>query len=116
MDGDVRVESAPGEGSEFVVEALETMAAHVPQVVLVDLLLPRGGAPTVLARMRAEPRLRDTPVLLLVPREVTVEQMEALDAAVGRIRDDGGGWERMLDELVLEAVEQGEVDRSAAGD
>jgi PAS domain S-box-containing protein len=102
-------------GAADVLEALETMAAHLPQVVMVDLLLPRGGAPTVLARMRAEPRLRDTPVLLLVPREVTVEQMEGLDAAVGRIRDDGGGWERMLDELVLEAVERGEVDRSAAG-
>jgi CheY-like chemotaxis protein/anti-sigma regulatory factor (Ser/Thr protein kinase) len=46
-------------------QALEMMQAEVPDLVLLDLLMPQMDGHAVLARMRAEPRLSGVPVVAI---------------------------------------------------
>ncbi len=47
------------------VEACRAAEAEPPQLVLVDLLLPRRDGYAVLLHLRSRPKLRETPVLVL---------------------------------------------------
>ena len=47
------------------VEALESVAEELPDLVLLDLMMPRKDGYEVLAALRAEPRTRSLPVILL---------------------------------------------------
>lgn len=60
-------------------EALELLngGGHADVVVL-DLLMPRADGITTIARMRANPALRDVPVVMVVPSELLPQEMEEL--------------------------------------
>lgn len=47
------------------VEALEVMADETPDVVLMDLVMPEMDGWQTMARMQADPRLRDVPVIIV---------------------------------------------------
>lgn len=47
------------------VEALERLAQAVPAVVLLDLSMPRMGGDEVVARMRADRRWREVPIIII---------------------------------------------------
>ena len=51
------------------VEALERIAATAPDIVLLDLEMPRLDGFEVLARLRANPQTRDLPVIVVTGRE-----------------------------------------------
>jgi PAS domain S-box-containing protein len=64
-------------------EALELLnGGGRSDVVLIDLLMPRVDGITTIAKMRARSPLRDLPVVLVVPGELRVEEMEALQRSV----------------------------------
>ena len=93
---DVVAEASDGEA------ALLTVADHRPDVVLLDVRMPRLGGLDVLARLRAEGRLPptlvlttfDEPALLLeavrrgargfLPKDVSLEELRAAIAAIAR--------------------------------
>jgi len=52
-------------------EALEVMQRHVPDLVFLDLLMPGLDGEGTLARMRADERLRDVPVVIISARDVS---------------------------------------------
>lgn len=56
------IEAADGE------DALAKVRAHRPDVVLLDVMLPGLDGWAVLAAIREDPELRDTPVVLLTAR------------------------------------------------
>jgi CheY-like chemotaxis protein len=47
------------------VNALERLAQALPAVVLLDLSMPRMDGDEVVARMRADPRWRDVPIIII---------------------------------------------------
>ncbi len=51
------------------VEALESLGAHVPDILLLDLEMPRLDGFEVLARLRADPATRELPVIVVTGRE-----------------------------------------------
>jgi len=63
-------------------EALEALAAHVPSVVLLDLMLPRTSGVDVLAALRADPRTAAVPVIVVSAWSHL--DREALDAGADR--------------------------------
>ncbi len=46
-------------------EALERLAERMPDVVLIDVMMPILSGPDTIARMRADPEYREIPVVLM---------------------------------------------------
>jgi CheY-like chemotaxis protein len=61
--------------------ALELAREVEPDIVVLDLMLPRLGGLEVLARMRADEHLRDVPVLVITAWNETREDVLAAGAA-----------------------------------
>jgi len=59
--------------------ALEAMASEVPALVLLDLVMPGLGGADVLDRMRADPRLRQVPVVILSSKLLSLEDVKRLE-------------------------------------
>jgi CheY-like chemotaxis protein len=69
LDGTLRVSSSAG-GEH----ALTTMRTVRPDLVMLDVMMPGMDGPAILQRMRADPDLRDIPVIFMTaktnPQEV----------------------------------------------
>jgi CheY-like chemotaxis protein len=63
------------------ITALELVREVEPDVVILDLMLPRLGGLEVLARLRADERLRHVPVLVITAWNETREDVLAAGAA-----------------------------------
>jgi CheY-like chemotaxis protein len=63
LDGTVRVSTSPG-GEH----ALATMRSDRPDLVVLDVMMPGMDGPEVLRRMRADPALRDVPVIFMTAK------------------------------------------------
>lgn len=63
-------------------EGLERIAAHRPDVVLVDLLMPGMNGRQFLARLRAEAATRSLPVVLMTGSRPPGETAAAADAVL----------------------------------
>ena len=84
-------------------EALTRLAALPSGLLVLNLLLPGEGI-TVLARMRADATLRDTPVVALLPAEMSAEEMARLEESCRAAAVDSTARRATLAELVREAV------------
>lgn len=63
-------------------EALAVMATTIPDLVLLDLMMPQIDGFTVLERMREDPRMRSVPVIVLTAQILTREDMARLQQGV----------------------------------
>lgn len=61
-------------------DALQGMAASPPDLVLLDISLPELDGHEILARMRADERLRDLPVIALTAHAMTGDRERFLAA------------------------------------
>jgi DNA-binding NtrC family response regulator len=60
--------------------ALAQLSAELPDLVLLDWMMPGMDGLAVLARMRAEPAWRSLPVIMLTARSTTEDKVKGLDA------------------------------------
>ena len=58
-------------------EALEEMERHVPDLVLLDLMMPRVDGLTFLRQMRKDPRFEGVPVILVTAADAAEELASA---------------------------------------
>jgi len=65
--------------------ALERVAEQRPSVILLDLMMPEMDGFEFVRRLRADPALADTPVIVLTAKELTQEDYAALDGGVREI-------------------------------
>ena len=70
-------------------EALRLAGSRKLSVVILSLTLRGSNGITTLASLRANPALRDIPVVMLVPRELSSEEMDQLQEAVTELADSG---------------------------
>jgi CheY-like chemotaxis protein len=66
-------------------EALEEIARQRPDVVLLDLLMPRMDGFGVIEALRHDPRYRDIPVVVLTAKALTPEEKTSLQQHVLKI-------------------------------
>ncbi len=87
--------------------ALERMRAAPPSLVVLDSMLPGRSGIDVLREMRADPELRDVPVLMLS----AWQSSENVDGAIGAGADSFLGKPFQIEELVSVAHELAERPR-----
>lgn len=83
----VLVQTLELEGYEVVtasdgVEALETLAGELPDVVILDVMMPKLDGLDVLKRMRAQERTQTVPVILLTARSSQEDIWEGWQSGV----------------------------------
>lgn len=61
-------------------EALDRLAEEVPDVVLLDVMLPKVNGWEVLERIKADPRTHDVPVVMLTARVQDEDQVRGWTA------------------------------------
>ena len=61
-------------------EALDTVRVHPPDIVVTDVMMPRLDGFGLLKEMRADPALRDIPVIMLSARAGEEARIEGIDA------------------------------------
>jgi CheY-like chemotaxis protein len=70
--------------------ALEAIARHQPDVILLDLLMPRLDGFGVLSYLQHTPRYRDIPVIVLTAKTCTAEEQALLHARVQTVLQKQG--------------------------
>ena len=63
-------------------EAYDEVAAALPDVILLDWMLPDGSGPTLARRLRSEPRTREVPIIMLTARAADDDKVAGLDSGV----------------------------------
>ena len=66
------------------VDAVEKMAERVPDLVLLDIEMPRMDGYEVAQNMRSDPRLRDVPIIMITSRTGDKHRQRAMDIGVDR--------------------------------
>ena len=85
-------------------EALAAMAGEPPGLVLLDLVMPRMDGFAVLERMRADPRLRRVPVVVLTNKVLDADDVRRIEGH-GRVTLQAKGvWS---DEETIAALNRG---------
>jgi len=60
--------------------ALEHIAAHKPELIILDMMLPRIGGVALLQTLRKNPTMREIPVILTTANMSSAGRLEALEA------------------------------------
>jgi AraC-like DNA-binding protein len=72
--------------------ALALMEREIPALVLLDLVMPGLSGADVLDRMRANPRLRQTPVVVLSSKSLSLEDVKRLENHARVVLQSKGVW------------------------
>ena len=66
------------------LDALEKMAERVPDLMLLDIEMPRMDGYELATAMKADPRLRDVPIVMITSRTGEKHRQRAFDIGVNR--------------------------------
>src|SRR3546814_474679 len=66
------------------IDALERMAERVPDLMLLDIEMPRMDGYELATAMKAEPRLRDVPIIMITSRTGEKHRQRAMEIGVNR--------------------------------
>jgi YesN/AraC family two-component response regulator len=72
--------------------ALEVMEKEIPSLVLLDLVMPGLSGADVLDRMRANPKLRQVPVVVLSNKVLSLEDVKRLESHTRVTLQSKGVW------------------------
>ena len=86
LDGEDYEIEAAGDGQE----ALEAIERRAPDIVLLDLLMPRIDGFGVIERLQADPRYRDIPVVVLTAKTLSRDEKSQLERWVLKIVEKKG--------------------------
>ena len=71
-------------------EGLKRLAEHTPDIVLLDLNMPKMDGFEFAEAMRSDPRWREIPIVVLTARSLTAEDRQRLNGNVQRVLSKGG--------------------------
>jgi len=87
-------------------QALELLKRERPSAMVLDLMMPPPDGFEVLYRMRQDPALRETPVIIVTARELTRADEKILSEAAQRVIRKGADSEQLIDEVLRTLEEQ----------
>jgi chemosensory pili system protein ChpA (sensor histidine kinase/response regulator) len=64
------------------IDAVAVLAEHVPDVILLDIEMPRMDGYEVAAHVRNDPRLRDVPIIMITSRVGEKHRARAIELGV----------------------------------
>jgi len=82
--------------ARFAAEALDTLATARVDAIVLDLLLPGRNGFEVLTEIRADPRLRHIPALVLTVKDLSERERQTLAAQGAHVFAKGAGWRQQL--------------------
>jgi PAS domain S-box-containing protein len=86
--------------ARFAAEALSVLSTSRVDAVVLDLLLPGRTGFEILGDIRADPRWRFLPVLVVTIKDLTEREREALAGLGARVFPKAAGWrQELLDQL-----------------
>jgi CheY-like chemotaxis protein len=93
--------------AEDGVAALEAVSKERPDIMLLDIVMPRLDGFGVIERLRAEPGLRDLPVIVISAKELTGQESAKLRESVFYVmKKQGLEGERLIEEIDAALHEQ----------
>ena len=82
------------------LEGLKSIEAHRPDILLLDLMMPRLDGFGVIDRLRADPKMRDLPIIVLSAKDLTPEEATRLKETVTVVlKKQGFQGERLAAEI-----------------
>jgi two-component system phosphate regulon response regulator PhoB len=63
-------------------EAYDEVTSALPDLILLDWMLPDGSGPSLARRLRSEPRTREVPIIMLTARAADDDKVQGLDSGV----------------------------------
>jgi two-component system phosphate regulon response regulator PhoB len=63
-------------------EAMDSVTESLPDLILLDWMLPYGTGPSFARRMRTDPRTREVPIIMLTARADEADKVQGLDSGV----------------------------------
>jgi CheY-like chemotaxis protein len=112
LDGHCDVLSEAGDGEE----GLERLAESRPDVILLDLLMPKVDGFEFLEALRADESNLDIPVIVVTAKDLTAEDHERLGGAVSRVLEKNALGGRALVAEIRTAVRNGLAQRRDTGE
>jgi len=85
------------------------VAAALPELVILDLMLPKVSGFELLAEWRADPRTADIPVFVLTSKELTKQEKEYLQAHAELVFQKQQAWQEALAKQIQRAVGKPQV-------
>jgi CheY-like chemotaxis protein len=93
--------------SDFILESakdgvagLEAIEAQRPDVVLLDIMMPRLDGFGVIERLRSNPETQDLPIIVISARELTDEETKTLEERVNFVmKKQGFDGEKLMQEI-----------------
>ncbi|MGB5718756.1 MAG: PAS domain S-box protein, partial [Gammaproteobacteria bacterium] len=86
-------------------EALECLAQEMPQVILLDLMMPVMDGFDFLLEMRANVEWQDIPVVVLTAKDLTEEDRRVLSGRVEQIVEKGASSNEKIMQLIRQVVD-----------
>jgi len=87
------------------------VAANKPQLVILDLVLPRASSFELLGEWRASPRTADLPVFILTSKDLTPEEQRFLRANAESLLLKQPPWQEALIKQLSRVVSLGPAEK-----
>ena len=102
--------------AEDGIIGLERLADSLPDVILLDLMMPRMDGFGFLEEVKKEPSLENIPVIVVTAKELTPEERFTLNGSIKNLLRKGDGMEVVLSALddVLRSGRGGTVNATRA--
>jgi PAS domain S-box-containing protein len=88
------------------IAAMQSIEAHRPDILLLDLLMPRLDGFGVIEKLRADPKTSDLPIVVLSAKDLTFAESARLKETVAGVVKKQGIEGRMLVEEINHALGQ----------
>jgi len=85
------------------------VAASLPALVVLDLMLPKVSGFELLAEWRADPRTAELPIFVLTSKDLTVQEKTYLHAHAQSLFQKQESWQEALDKQLQRAVAKPQV-------
>ena len=81
------------EGFETGAELDTAMKKNLPELILLDIMLPGEDGYNILKRLKSDTRTRDIPVIMVTAKEAEFDKVKGLEGGaddyITKLRDDG---------------------------